>query len=70
MKQERQTTASLALSIALHVLVGGVLVRVLTYPLPLDDLFVRDRAAEPPTERIAFVSPEQQDEVIGLIRRF
>ena len=56
MKQERQTTASLALSIALHVLVGVVLVRVLTYPLPLDDLFVRDRAAEPPTERIAFVA--------------
>ena len=47
MKQERQTTASLALSIALHVLVGGVLVRVLTYPLPLDDLFVRDRAVPP-----------------------
>jgi len=56
MKQERQTTTSLALSIAVHLVVGAVLVRVLTYPLPLDDLFVRERGSEPPIEHVSFIA--------------
>ena len=56
LKQDRQTRASLALSIALHVLFGAVLVRVVAYPLPLDHFFVRDRESEAPAERVRFVA--------------
>lgn len=59
MKQQRQTTASFALSIALHVLFGGVLVRALTYSLPHDDLDLRGRG-ESRAERIAFVAVPRQ----------
>jgi len=55
-KPQRRPPTSLALSIALHVVVGAVLVRVLTIPLPLDDLFDRDRGSEPKVERISFIA--------------
>jgi hypothetical protein len=55
-KPQRRPPTSLALSIALHVVVGAVLVRVLTIPLPLDDLFDRDHGSNPPVERIGFVA--------------
>ena len=56
MKRERQTPASLALSITLHALVGAVLVRVIAYPIPLDDLFVGDRGSETPAERVRYLA--------------
>jgi hypothetical protein len=56
LKAQRQAPTSLALSIALHVVIGAVLLRVLTIPLPLDDLFDRDHGSTPPVERVGFVA--------------
>ena len=56
MKPQRQTSASLGLSIALHVVIGAVLVRVLTMPLPLSSLFDRDHGSQPKAERISFIA--------------
>ncbi|HET7457857.1 MAG TPA: hypothetical protein VFJ74_09390 [Gemmatimonadaceae bacterium] len=56
MKEQRQGPASLALSVALHVVLGAVLVRVLTLPMGVSSLFQRERGAVTPEERIHFVA--------------
>jgi hypothetical protein len=53
--QERNSRASLALSIAIHLVFGAVIVRAVTYVVPVGDLLVRDRS-QPPTERVTFVA--------------
>lgn len=56
MKPQRQAPASLALSLALHVVLGALLVRVLTMPLPLSSLFDRDHGSQPKVEHISFIA--------------
>lgn len=54
MTPERNGRASLALSIAIHLVFGAVIVRAVTYIVPVGD--VGRASSEPPTERIAFVA--------------
>ncbi|MFL5576200.1 MAG: hypothetical protein ACJ79S_09575 [Gemmatimonadaceae bacterium] len=54
--KQRQASTSLAISVALHLVLGAVLVRVLTLPLPLHDLFEFDKGSSPPVERISFIA--------------
>lgn len=52
---ERNTRTSLAISIALHLVFGAVLVRVVTYAVPLDDLRKANGSART-SERLTFVA--------------
>ena len=54
--KQRQTTTSLAISIALHLVLGAALVRVVLMPLPPSDLFEREKGSQPPVERIGFIA--------------
>jgi hypothetical protein len=54
MTPERSTRTSLAVSIALHIVFGVVLVRAVVYSVPREDR--SRRPAEPSSERVAFVA--------------
>lgn len=52
----RRIDPSVLVSVALHVVLGVLIVRVLTFGSPLGDLFRRDKTVSLPVERISFLA--------------
>jgi hypothetical protein len=54
--EERRRGTATALSIVLHVILGAALLRILMLPLPLQELFKREKAEKITAERISFLA--------------
>lgn len=52
----RRVEPSVLVSVAIHVVVGALLVNLLTFGSPLGDFFRREKPASLPVERISFLS--------------
>src|SRR5689334_19090526 len=55
-EEERRRGPATALSVVLHIVIGIALLRIITLPLPLQELFKREKAEKIVVERISFLA--------------